>query len=68
MSRSVEDRAAKLNPSVKAVIVYHIAGYPSDTHRIAAICRQRGIPLIEDCNNAIGATLDSRPVGTNQRD
>jgi len=64
MSMSVEDLAAKLKPSVKAVMVYHIAGYPSDTQRIAAVCKKRGIPLIEDCNNAIGATLDSRPVGT----
>lgn len=63
MSMSVEDLAAKLNPSVKAVMVYHIAGYPSDTHRIAAMCSERGIPLIEDCNNALGATIDGRPVG-----
>lgn len=63
MSMSVEDLAAKLSPLVKAVMVYHIAGYPSDTHRIAAMCRERGIPLIEDCNNALGATLNSRPVG-----
>ncbi len=64
ISMSVEDLLAKLNPSVKAVMVYHIAGYPSDIQRIAAICRQRGIPLIEDCNNALGAMLDGRPVGT----
>lgn len=63
MSMSVEDLAAKLNPSVKAVMLYHIAGYPSDTRRIAALCRERGIPLIEDCNNAIGAKLDGSPVG-----
>lgn len=64
MSMSVEDLEAKLRPSVKAVMVYHIAGYPSDTQRISALCSERGIPLIEDCNNALGATLDSRPVGT----
>lgn len=64
MSMSVEDLAANFRPSVKAVMVYHIAGYPSDAKSIAAMCRQRGIPLIEDCNNALGATLDSRPVGT----
>lgn len=63
MSMSMEDLAAKLKPSVKAVMVYHIAGYPSDTQRIAALCRNRGIPLIEDCNNAIGATLEGRPLG-----
>jgi dTDP-4-amino-4,6-dideoxygalactose transaminase len=63
MSMSVEDLVAKLKPWVKAVMVYHVAGYPSDTKHIATLCRDRGIPLIEDCNNAIGATLDGRPVG-----
>ncbi len=63
MSMSVEDLVAKLKPSVKAVMVYHIAGYPSDSVRIAALCRDRGIPLIEDCNNAVGATIEGRPVG-----
>jgi perosamine synthetase len=63
MSMSVEDLAAKLKPSVKAVMVYHVAGYPADTRTIASLCRRRGIPLIEDCNNAIGATLQGRPVG-----
>lgn len=64
MSMSVQDLEAKFSPSVKAVMLYHIAGYPSDTKRVATLCRNRGIPLIEDCNNAIGATIDSRPVGT----
>jgi len=63
MSMSVEDLVERLTPSVKAVMVYHVAGYPADAERIAVLCRDRGIPLIEDCNNAIGATLKKRPVG-----
>ncbi len=63
MSMSVEDLSAKLGPSVKAVMVYHIAGYPSNISQIAALCRDRGVPLIEDCNNAIGASVDGLPVG-----
>lgn len=63
IAMSVEDLATKLTPSVKAVMVYHVAGYPADTARIAALCRKRGIPLIEDCNNALGAMIDGRPVG-----
>ena len=63
MSMSVKDLAAKLDPTVKAVMVYHIAGYPADSIRISALCRELGIPLIEDCNNSIGATFDSQPVG-----
>ncbi len=64
MSMSLEDLAAKLTTSVKAVIVYHIAGYPANVEHIAALCRDRRIPLIEDCNNAIGALLNGHPVGT----
>lgn len=63
MSMSIEDLAVKLTPSVKAVMLYHVAGYPSDAARIATLCRDRGIPLIEDCNYAIGALNDGRPVG-----
>lgn len=63
MSMSVADLAAKLGPSVKAVMVYHIAGYPSDISQIATLCRDRGVVLIEDCNNAVGATVDGFPVG-----
>jgi perosamine synthetase len=63
MSMSLEDLKKKLTLSVKAVMVYHIAGYPANMAQIAEMCRDRGIPLIEDCNNAIGATLDGRSVG-----
>jgi perosamine synthetase len=63
MSMSVEDLAVKLMPSVKAVMVYHVAGYHADTNRIANLCKERGIPLIEDCNNAIGASLNGQPAG-----
>ncbi len=63
MSMSVKDLAAKLKPTVKAVMVYHVAGYPADSISISALCRDLGIPLIEDCNNAIGATLDNQPIG-----
>ena len=63
MSMSLEDLSNKLTSSIKAVIVYHVAGYPSDVRRIAELCRDLGVSLIEDCNNAIGATFDDCPVG-----
>lgn len=63
MSMCVEDLAVHLKPSVKAVMVYHVAGYPADMVRISALCRDKGIPLVEDCNNAIGARIDNRPIG-----
>lgn len=63
LSMSVCDLAKKLNPRVKAVFVYHVAGYPADIEQIAQLCRSRGIPLIEDCNNALGAKAAGKPVG-----
>jgi dTDP-4-amino-4,6-dideoxygalactose transaminase len=58
-----EDLARKLKPSIKAVTLYHVAGYPANSDKIAAMCRAHGIPLIEDCNNALGATQNGKPVG-----
>jgi perosamine synthetase len=55
--------AARITPSTRACIVYHAAGYPARMPEIAAICRERGLALIEDCNTALGASLGSRPVG-----
>jgi perosamine synthetase len=63
LSMSVSDLANRLTVCVKAVAVYHVAGYPADIQAIAALCKERGIALIEDCNNAIGATTEGRPLG-----
>lgn len=48
----------------KAVIVVHYAGYPCDMPSISALCRQRGIRLIEDCAHAPGALLETQSCGT----
>lgn len=52
-----------ITPRSKAVLVYHLAGYPADIKRIAAICKTRGLKLIEDCDNALLATVDNEQVG-----
>lgn len=52
-----------ITPRSKAVIVYHLAGYPADIRRIAKICQERGLKLIEDCDNALLATVDGQQVG-----
>lgn len=53
-----------ITPRSKAVIVYHLAGYPADIRRIAGICQARGLKLIEDCDNALLATVDGEQVGS----
>lgn len=62
-SMSPDDLVSAITPRAKAVMVYHVAGYPGHIQAIAAICRARGIALIEDCNAAIGATVADAPVG-----
>lgn len=48
-----------------AVILVHIGGNMSrDTGRIAELCRNRGISLVEDCAHAHGCSIDGRMAGT----
>lgn len=58
------DLAAKISDKTRAVVLYHVAGYPGPAREIAALCRARGIMLIEDCNNALLAMRDNEQVGT----
>jgi dTDP-4-amino-4,6-dideoxygalactose transaminase len=51
-------------PPIRAVIVVHLYGQSADIHAIAALCRQHGLALIEDCAQAHGASQDGQRVGT----
>jgi perosamine synthetase len=53
-----------ITPNTRAVVLYHVAGYPGPAAALLALCRERGVALIEDCDNALGATIDGRPVGS----
>jgi perosamine synthetase len=63
-SMSPQDLIRALTPRTKAVMLYHVAGYPGPVDEIAEICRSRQLVLIEDCNNALGASISGSPVGT----
>lgn len=66
--RSVEidldDLIGKISSKTKAVILYQVAGYPGPAKELAALGQERGIALIEDCNNALFASRDAVPVGS----
>lgn len=64
MSMSASDLANKITARTKAVMLYHVAGYPAPVREIAELCQRLGVALIEDCNNALGAQVDGRPVGS----
>jgi perosamine synthetase len=60
----LDDFISKVSTKTKAVILYHVAGYPGPAEELAALCRDRGIALIEDCNNALFASRNAVPVGS----
>lgn len=53
-----------ISSKTKAVIIVHYAGYPCDMAAIIALCRSRGIHLIEDVAHAPGASIDGKCCGT----
>ncbi len=54
---------SRISPRTKACVLYHAAGYPARVEEIAELCSRLHIALIEDCNTAMGATLDGQPIG-----
>ena len=48
----------------KAVVAMHFGGYAADIERLAEICRDRGVVLLEDAAHAPLATVSGRCLGT----
>jgi dTDP-4-amino-4,6-dideoxygalactose transaminase len=59
LSLSPKDAEARLTPRTRAVIVPHAFGLAVDLAPLAAL----GVPVIEDCAQALGAEIDGRPAG-----
>jgi dTDP-4-amino-4,6-dideoxygalactose transaminase len=65
LNLDLDDAARRITPRTRAVLVVHFAGYPADVLALRALCDARGLLLIEDCAEALGARLeDGRQVGT----
>lgn len=48
----------------KAVVVAHTLGNPFDVEKLAKICKDHKLFLVEDCCDAFGATVNGRMAGT----
>jgi len=60
---SPEAIEAAITPRTKVVIPVHYAGAPVDLDPIRAICRAKGVTLLEDAAHAIGTQYKGREVG-----
>jgi len=58
------DIEARITPKTKAVMIVHYAGFACDMERINALCKKRGLLLIEDCAHSPGADYKGQPLGT----
>lgn len=62
---TAETVAAALTPDVTVVVVTHLYGRAAEIDEIFALCSARGIMVVEDCAQAIGArTTHGRSVGS----
>jgi dTDP-4-amino-4,6-dideoxygalactose transaminase len=61
-----DDVARRITARTRAVVAVHFCGYPAAIATLRALCDEHGLVLIEDCAQAIGATIDDagRQVGT----
>jgi perosamine synthetase len=57
---SFDSVSGKITRNTRAIIAPHHTGVPSDVHALNAL----GVPVIEDCAQALGATLHGVPLGS----
>jgi len=59
-----DDVRRKITAKTRAIVAVHLWGNVCDMDRLMSISSQTGIPVVEDCSHAHGATWNGRLVGT----
>ena len=57
------DVARRITPRTRAIIPVHLFGQAAPLRELLALAKPRGIQIVEDCAQAIGATYQGCPVG-----
>jgi dTDP-4-amino-4,6-dideoxygalactose transaminase len=55
---------AAITSRTRAIVPVHLTGNPAAMPRLLEIARRRDLHVIEDAAQAVGATIDGRPVGS----
>lgn len=58
-----EDVRRRITARTRAIVAVHLWGNVCDMDALAALSRETGIPLVEDCSHAPGASFNGVPVG-----
>lgn len=61
---TAETIAARITDKTKAVVVVHLAGNPAEMDEIIALCKPRGITVIEDCAQSYECFYKGRKAGS----
>jgi dTDP-4-amino-4,6-dideoxygalactose transaminase len=61
-----EQAMARVTPRTKGIIAVHVMGYPAPVDDLQTLCAAKGIFLLEDAAQAVGAVIDNtgRQAGT----
>ena len=54
----------RLTERTKAILCLHVFGVPCEIESILALAARHGVPVIEDCAHALGASVGDRRVGS----
>ncbi len=55
---------AAVTPRTRAIVAVHYAGVACEMDALADVCARRGLSLIEDAAQALGASYHGRPLGS----
>jgi dTDP-4-amino-4,6-dideoxygalactose transaminase len=55
--------ARLIGPRTKAIVLVHLHGNPGDVQSFTSLTEEHGLSLIQDACQAVGATVDGRPLG-----
>ncbi len=59
-----QDVRKKITARTRAIVAVHLWGNVCDMDSLTSVSADTGIPILEDCSHAHGATWNGRPVGT----